>query len=285
MEWSNNAVYLKRSEVLKLKKKLIGKGTDGCVYDMGNGYLFKIYHDVSFFSNIKVHSHLLDKFEDEDIKIAQRGMYSFLKENCPYFKYVDSEGVRIRGDHAIYLAMEKQKNIKRTSLPLAPIYVDSRFKGCVLKKHAFHLHLHSLMCLPKEYKSKILLSIIDNVDELLSSNIYHLDIANFPNDKSRISHSNILVSLSGVPQLIDVDGKSAVYLENDNSYLYQICIRGLNFLILKFYYDIDIPDEVFEEDFNEFERLLYEQGVQGTDMENLLYQDCDLPGLRKILTK
>ena len=68
--------------------------------------------------------------------------------------------------------------------------------------HYSRLYYWIFPALPKmpaneKYINVLGYSIIDNVEELLSSNIYHLDIANFPNDKSRMSHSNILVSLSG----------------------------------------------------------------------------------------
>lgn len=279
-----DAVYLDKMELIHLKKKLIGKGTDGCVYDIGGGCLYKIYHDGSYFSNINVEHPLLPN-NDEDIKIAQKGMYSSLKEYYPYFRYVDSNGVRIVGETAIHLAIEKQKDIKMTQLPIAPIYVDRRFKGCVLKKHSFHFQLHSLMFLPKEIKRKILLSIIDSVEELLSCNIYHLDIANYADDRRMSTHSNILVSVLGKPQLIDIDGKSAFYLEKENSILAFKCLRGLTVLILKYYYDIDVYDEMLDEDFWMAEQSLQQQNASDEVIHDLLYCDCDISTLRKVLTR
>lgn len=283
--YQHDAVYLERSDLVQLRSKLIGKGTDGSVYDIGNGYLYKIYHDESYFSNINIQHPLLDGYEDDDVKIAQKGMYSPLKEFYPYFRYVDGDGVRIVGENAIQLAIEKQKYVERTCLPLAPIYVDFRFKGCVLKKHAYHLQLHSLMFLPKELKRKILLSILESIEELLDCNIYHLDIANYSDDRRLSTHSNILVSLFGKPQLIDIDGKSAFYLERENSVLLSKCLRGLNILILKFYYDIDVYDEMLEEDFWMAEQSLQKQKVTDEGIHDLLYRDCDIVTLRKVLTR
>lgn len=278
-----NSVYLDKMDLVKLKKRLIGKGTDGSVYDVGNGYLYKIYHDGSFFSNINVEHPLL--VGDEDVKIAQKGIYPSLKEYYPYFRYFDSNGVRIIGETAIQLAIEKQKYVKRTQLPVAPIYVNSRFKGCVLKKHTLHCQLHSLIFLPKSVKKKILLSIVDNVEELLESNIYHLDIANYSDDRRLSTHSNILVSVRGIPQLIDIDGKSAFYLENESPVLFSKCLRGLTVLILKYYYDIDVYDEMLPEDFWMMEQSLHQQKVSDEEINDLLYRDCDISVLRRVLTK
>ena len=278
-------VYLSRTDVLDLQKRLIGKGTDGCVYDVGHGYLYKIYHDESFFSDIKVRHPFLDGFEDDDIKIAQKGMYSSIKEFYPHFKYVDTNGVRIGGEEAIYLAIEKQKYIKKTQLPLAPIFVNSRFKGCVLKKHSYHCQLHSLTFLPGRYKAKIMLSILDSIEELLDNNIYHLDVSNYPDDKSKTTHSNILVSMLGVPQLIDVDGKSTFFLEHNSDTLLSHCLTGLNFLFLQFYYDLDVPDEMLDDDFWMFGQELEKRNVPDEYIDSLLYRECDISGMRKILKR
>lgn len=281
----HDAVYLEKTDLIKLKSKMIGKGTDGSVYDVGNGFLYKIYHDESCFSDISVEHPFLDGFEDEDIKIAQKGAYAFMEEVRPYFSYVDAEGVRIRGDKVIYLALEKQKDVKLTQLPLAPIYVDSRFKGCVLRKHNLHLQIHSLMGLPKWFKSKVLVSVCDSVEELLYNYIYHLDLANYPDELRKVSHSNVLVSLGGKTQLIDVDGKSAIYCEVENLVLYEKCLRSLNDLVLKFYFNIDVPDEVFDADIDMMASRLEQQCVKDEYISDLLELECDISTLRKVLKK
>lgn len=278
-------VYLSKSDVRGLRRRIIGKGTDGCVYDIGGGLLYKIYHDESHFSNIDMKHPFLSGYEDEDIKIVQKGMYSTIKKFYPHFQYVDGEGVSINGEEIIYLAREKQKNIRYSQLPLAPIFVNSRFKGCVLKKHSFHCQLHSLAFMPEKYKRKLMFYIIDCVEELLENYIYHLDLDNYPDDKSFSTHSNILVSPFGRPQVIDLDGKSAFYLEKENSILLQKCLDGLNFLFLTFYYGLDIPDEMLDEDFMELERLLLVRNVKDEYMDDLLYRSCDISKLRRILSK
>lgn len=279
-----DGVYLSKDDVHKLRRRLIGRGTDGCVYDVGGGLLYKIYHDESYFSNIDMKHPFLSGYEDEDVKIVQKGMYSSIKKFCPHFQYVDGEGVLINGEEIIYLARQKQENIKFSQLPLAPIFVNSRFKGCVLKKHSLHCQLHSLTFMPEAYKRMVMFSIIDCVEELLENCIYHLDLDNYPDDKSMATHSNILVSLFGVPQLIDLDGKSSFYLENENPILLQKCLDGLNFLFLTFYYGLDVPDEILDEDFLELERLLLMKGIPDEYMDDLLYRSCDISRLRKILS-
>lgn len=275
-------VHLSKGDVFNLQRRLIGRGTDGNVYDVGNGILYKIYHDSSFFSDIDVLHPLLDGIED-DIKIYQRGNSSLFRNNdCSYFKYIDSSGVRISGQESIMLAIQRQKNIRYTQLPLAPIYVNSRFKGCVLRKHKLHFQLHYFSFLSEARKRQILLLIMDRVEELVRLYIYPLDVCNRPiGDK--LSHSNILLSLFGIPQLIDVDGKSTIYMEQEDEFLLQQVLRGLNVLTLEFLYCLDINDEMLHDDILELEQFLYGKGLPENCVDKLLTQEADFTTLRKVL--
>ncbi|MCI6266684.1 MAG: hypothetical protein MR598_07575 [Erysipelotrichaceae bacterium] len=283
MERLVDAVYLSRNDVTNLQRKLIGKGTDGSVYDVGNGYLYKIYHDGSLFSDIKVQHPLLDDYED-DVKIYQMQNSLKLNRKESHFRYMDRDGVRITGEEAIYRAIQRQKYIHYTQLPLAPIYVNSRFKGCVLKKHSFHFQLYSFSFLSLEKKKRLLSLIVDRVEELVQYYIYPLDVFNRPNEKS-LSHSNILVSLRGIPELIDVDGASTVYLEETSSNLLFETLNSLNILVLEYLYDLEIPDEMLDEDILELEQFLFKRGISEKFVSDLAHQEADFSTLRKILKR
>ena len=277
------AVYLSRNDVANLQRKLIGKGTDGSVYDVGHGYLYKIYHDGSAFSDIDVAHPLLDGYED-DVKIYQKGK-SYLYRNHNFcFKYTDINDVRISAQDSIYLAIQRQKDIQYTRLPLAPIYVNSRFKGCVLKKHAFHCQFHSFSFLPEEQRRKLLLLVTERVEEIVRHYIYPLDIWNRPCEK-KLSHSNILLSLLGVPELIDMDGKSTIYTEKEDFSLLQNVLRGLNILVLEFLYNIDLSDEMTDEDVSLLEQFLFYKGLSDNYVDKLVYQEADFSTLRKVLKR
>lgn len=278
------AVYLSRNDVANLQRKLIGKGTDGSVYDVGHGYLYKIYHDGSAFSDIDVAHPLLDGYED-DVKIYQKGKSYLYHNHNSCFKYTDINGVRISAQDSIYLAIQRQKDIQYTQLPLAPIYVNSRFKGCVLKKHAFHFQFHSFSFLPEEQRRKLLLLVIDRVEELVQHYIYPLDISNSPL-RDKLSHSNILVSLLGIPQLIDMDGKSTIYREQENFYLLQSVYEGLNCLLLEFLYHIDVFHEIYiDEDILGLSQFLFDKGLSDSYIDKLVLQEADFSTLRKILKR
>lgn len=279
-----DAVYLSRSDVSNLQRKLIGKGTDGSVYDVGHGYLYKIYHDSSAFSDIDVAHPLLDNFED-DVKIYQKGNSYLFHNYHSCFKYIDIHGVRISARESIYLAIQRQKDILYTQLPLAPIYVNSRFKGCVLKKHSFHFQLHYFSCLPLELKKKILLLVLDRVEELVRHYIYPLDISNNP-FVDKLSHSNILVSLLGIPELIDMDGKSTIYREQEDFYLLQSVYQGFNCLLLEFLYQIDVFHEIYvDENILGVSQFLYEKGFLENDIDKLVLQEADFSTIRRILKR
>lgn len=277
------AVYLTIDDIISLKNRnrLIGKGTDGSVYDVGGGYLYKIYHDRSFNHLSKIDSFVFVS-DDSDVKIAVKGAYNYTFKKENNFRYYDVNGVRVNGEDAIYRAILLQNKIKLTSLPVAPIYVNSRFKGCVLKKHKFHFDLHKLSFLSMSQKKKILSLIIDRVEELMSYYVYHLDICNCPSDRV-LSHSNVLISLLGVPEIIDLDGKSTIYRESEDKVLLNKCLMGLNVLVLEFLYGIDIATEMLDDDLIMVERTLLKKQVPDEYVEELMFQEANFSSLRRIL--
>lgn len=259
-------IYLSSGDLEKLKNKQIGMGSEAIVYNAGRGVLYKIYHnDISR----KISSGLFDErmikrypSDDSDIKIV-----SEIKDIIPmrhidkYFSYYDKENVRIHRNNAILMAIERQNKIEHTSLPIAPIFHENENKllGCALKHHKRHYNLHSFSLLPRKTKIEILKKLLRNVEELLNANIYHVDLANKKVDK--LSHSNVLLSLSLEPQIIDIDGRSAIYTEKPeesldenekkhlisrNQHLYNTSLASFSALLLDFIYGEDLVENNYE---------------------------------------
>jgi hypothetical protein len=189
----------------------------------------------------------MKKDRDPSEKIENKSIYE-LSEHITYYRKDDDNpehDTKLAPSEAITAAIRRQKNIKRTQLPLASVYYNHRFIGCVIKK-LHGISIHKLMWLPMSAKIKIINSVIDDLDELMQNHVYHRDLSNSPfagvsyiNENGEYiyenGHSHVLVNpLSLKTNIIDLDGKSTIYTERDNNTLKEQCIREL----------LVIPDEV-----------------------------------------
>lgn len=259
---NSNILYLTKDELRKLKT--IGYGTDGMVYKYKNNLLVKIYH-----SNPKsTFTSRIDLKNDEDVKIYSKGqkIKSNYYENCLNYFLYNNEEIKILPKEALFKAIERQKNIDLTSLPLGVVYLNNKFAGCILKRH-YGIQLHKLMFLPLEKRKSLFLKILKANRELLENNIYHRDLANSPYVKKDIilpnktivksGHSHILVNpLNKDINIIDLDGKSTVYTEKHNEkYLLQNALN-LNILALEFLFKLDYEEykENLEDLYPEFDK-------------------------------
>ncbi|MBR3162229.1 MAG: hypothetical protein IKF19_05815 [Bacilli bacterium] len=248
-----------KEELKELKE--VGNGTDGRVFKYNNNYLVKIYRTQ--LKNIIRSDNRFNKC----IKIYDKDKLK-LNNNSDYISYFINNGdedIRIRNKDGLKLAAKRQKNIYRSSLPVDIVYVDDIFAGCLLKK-INGTDIHKLTGMPTKYKRKIIKSLILDIEELLYNYIYHIDIDNSPysvslfmdengNIRIKKGHSNVLVNkITGKTNIIDLDGKSTIYMERYNYNLEQKCLIGLTRLIIEFLFKID-TDEIKEIDELYFELL------------------------------
>ncbi len=208
-------ISISNSDFDKIKNRKIGEGNDAIVYNAGNGMLYKVYKDES------MHEYL--NKPTKVYKGAKKDVHDKLL-------YLDKDGVKIYYKDAFKRIVKRREDIKLTSLPLSSLYIDGKFKGCVLKKiNGVQLH-NIFQILNKKTKLRILKEIIIKVKELTDNYIYPIDTANSPIIGK---HSNILLNYKLKPELIDLDGKSTLYRETYDEKSYMYAIMSLNLLFLE----------------------------------------------------
>lgn len=244
-------LYISKDELNKLKK--IGQGTDGKVFKYSDTQLIKLYleklyteHDINNLLNLD------DKIYSKDNLVIKTN-----NEKINYYAKDDEEDIKIRAKDAIIKAIERQEYIKNTNLPNGIVYLDKKFVGCMLKK-CNGIQIHKLTGMPMSYKLSIIKNAIDNIEELLNNNVYHIDLNNSPFVKNPImiddkvnfeyGHSHILVDpLTKKTNIIDLDGKSTIYTERDNEALLRKCLEGLCILLCEFLYKVNPESKELDE--------------------------------------
>lgn len=267
----DNILYLTTEDLLKLKK--IGHGTEGSVYEYNKDLLIKIYHK-------SIQPTFKDAENDEDVKIYKRGHVektNYYDNDLNYYTY-KNESIKLLPKEAIFKAIERQKDIELTTLPIGAVYLDGKFAGCVLVRHR-GIQLHKLMGLPFNARKKLYLRVLKANAELLKHNIYHRDLSNSPYatkyvklpDDSIIScgHSHILYNpLADQMNLIDLEGKSTVYTERlEDKYLAQNA-ADLNALALEFLFKTDYEEH--KENLEELAEDIEKYHLSSTEMDKLL---------------
>ena len=199
--------YISSQELSRLKQ--IGEGTEAIVYRAGKGMLYKVYKNK-------------------------------------YYIAIGSEQVKkCYSPRIIEEAARRQQFIKHSTLPLNPLYIDGKFKGCVLKEHRGYGDIYNINILPQKTKIKLLKQLVLNVKELIEHNIYHVDLSN--KSIPGVHKGNVLVSLTGDLQLIDLDGKSTTYTNGFDAQFYQLTVQTLLALITDLLFELDMDDLYFEE--------------------------------------
>lgn len=268
--------YLTFEDIERLSKKELGHGTDGAVYRLGNGELIKIYHTK--FTDIKKQLVL----DDSDMKIYTPSTFQMKKFNEPinYFKYNDNEDIRLRSKEAIYEAIKRQESITRSNLPKNVVYINGAFAGCVLTETK-GIQIHKLGFLPMKYKKAIIEEILLSMEELMANYIYHIDLSNSPYAKrlfknndgimESLGHSHVLVNpFTLKPNIIDLDGKSTVYMEHENKKYREQAMYNLCILMIEFLFGIDTDEYKDEDDYYRYLASSLEQcGVKDEFIEGL----------------
>ena len=296
----------------------VGHGSDGRVFPYKKEYLIKLYRKALALNTLIKERNNKQETEDEDIKIyvmkkdrdpseksepKNKSLYG-LSEHITYYRKDDDNpehDTKLAPSEAITAAIRRQKNIKRTQLPIASVYYNHRFIGCVIKK-LHGIGIHKLMWLPMGAKIKIINSVIDDLEELMNNHVYHRDLSNSPyagvgyinEDGEHVyetGHSHVLVNpLTLKTNIIDLDGKSTIYTERDNNALKEQCIRELLVLLFEYVFAIKLIDYIPTEESAEYSYLVNVMQMYGFSQYNLedftdyVFSNChELDDVRKLV--
>ncbi len=234
-------VNISNSELEKLKK--IGEGNDAIVYDAGKGILYKVYKGESMSNYLNKPTRI---YKGERKNIDERLLY------------LDKDGVKIYYKDAFKRIIKRGEKIKLSNLPKASLFIDNKFKGCVLEKiNGFQIH-NIFPILSKKIKYKILKELLNEIKELTDNYIYPIDTANSPRVDN---HSNILVNYKLEPKLIDLDGKSTLYRESYDDECYLFTLMSLNLLFMELLNDIEIGYQNDQIELDYIKKILMRKGI------------------------
>ncbi len=261
------------------KLKIIGQGTEGTIYKYNKNELLKIYYSYYDYMQVDIKEPIID---EDGVNITPFKNISNKKVERNIIQYYDKENVRLSRWDAITKAIETQKDIKLTKLPQKPIYVDGKFKGCSLYYHRHALNIYSVMSIPSyNIRLKIVKRIIEKVEELAKHNIYHIDLCQHPTWECK--NTNILLTPFLEPEIIDIDGHSAIYSDTFNEKFQKMTEFSLNVLVLELLSQEYISDLLNNP---EDEYLLYETLVNKIPnklIDNFLNDNLTLKRLKKML--
>lgn len=251
----------------KIKKlKLVNKGTDAKLYKLSTNLLLKLYY-----TDKKV---VLNN-NDDDVKTIKPTRFN---NSTTFMSYCyDANGVRLGYDKIIEMAKRKQFEIKKTILPINPVYINHHFRGCIIKYHHNYYPISCFSFLPKRTKLKIIKDLLVKIKELLNNNIYPIDLYNKQN--SNLPHNNIVINFSLNSQIVDLDGKSVAYTEKFNPEFYKKSLFELSTLLLEFLFDQELEDYYLEFDqYQEYyQQYFYERyNIPPKYIDNLLSNNIDL---------
>lgn len=269
----------------ELKKLEINSGSDGTIYKINNQILYKIYHESNPLKKSWIDPERLYAVETKIYKkdknqpqLSEEKMK--IIENEIDIQYLDSEGVRLTKEDTIIKAIEKQENVHLTQLPIAPLYIHNHFSGCVLKNYPFNLDIRIIAYFPLSLRLKIIKRLLKKIQELLNNNIYTIDLAAKPKNKS-----NILLTPFFEPQIIDLDGISAFYREKFSDKLYKKSIEQLNWFLLEAMFQI-VPEETPDK-FKKLETasILEENHFPENDIDSIIDLTFDIPKWQDLITQ
>ena len=222
-----NKIEISQQELAKLK--IIGQGSEGTIYKYNNKELLKIYHSYSDCMQLSIKNTLFDK---DGVNITPIKDYQKKRRQQNTIQFIDEEGVKLYRKESILKAIEKQKDIHLTKLPEKLVYVDGHLKGCSLYYHHPSSNIYNAMYIPVyRARLKIVKKILEEVQELLDHNIYHIDLCQHPTSESR--NTNVLLTSFLDPQIIDIDGHSAIYSAIKNEKYQKITEFSLGVLVIE----------------------------------------------------
>ena len=251
---------------IKATKKALGSGVDGTVYAMDNKTVYKFYHDTS--DTVCLIGPGIYDDEGVNIKPWQELMTDnrAVRENKKPINYIDKEGVILSKKAAITKAVEKQKYVKLTKLPQAPIMVDHRLVGCAYHRYHTIWGIYALGLYPPSVRKKVMRKLYVKLRELYANNIYPVTLA----QKDKIhpfsrQGSNVLLGFGLEPQIIDLDGISAFYSDTfckAANEAYKTSLSSFSLLALEVISGLDIMDEDIDVEY--FVEELKDKGIDPT---------------------
>lgn len=220
-------IEITKSDLEKLK--IIGRGTEGTIYQCSNDELIKIYHSHSDYNQDKRQNIIVDE-SGVNITPIKKVQKTNIKDQT--IQYFDTEGVRLAREDAIIKAIEAQKNIYLTKLPQKAVYLDGKIRGCSLYYHKHATNIYNVMHIPiYKWRLKIVKEILKEVKELADHNIYHIDLCQHPTKENK--NTNILLMRDFHPEIIDIDGHSAIYSETPSECYERSTTLSLSVLVIE----------------------------------------------------
>lgn len=251
-------------------KRIIGTGTDGTVYNMGDGTVFKFYHNNTDYIDVRNigldNEYVYDEDQDEQVNITdyKKLRNKNIKEDKRIIKYTDDDGVILTKEDALKKAIEKQKYVGHTNLPEGILYVNDRVAGCIYKYFPASLSIYAAAYLPLKLRLNICKALLVKVKELTNNYIYPVALSQkyrefFPVDKS---DANVLIGASLEPKIIDLDGVSTLYSDKYLRDCYHKVETELSTLVLEILSKIKLgTEEIDESNIEIYYKELVEAGI------------------------
>lgn len=272
-------IFLSHQEFQDIMKQPIGHGSEGVVYQVSPYLLFKIYYG-ELYSLQQEYSFLSD-----DVKVVEElSSIPFQKQKEKTFYCLNEEGIRLRNEYAVMEAKRRQKDISLTPLPLAPVFIDHRFRGIAIYYFSHAISIYQLKGLSPKNRRKILWNLFLQCDELVNHFVYPTD---FTHDYiTKLNRGNVLVDVWLQPHIIDLDGNSAFYCSSFQSNYYLSYLYSLNSLFCDFWLDMSFLDmDLNDIDLEFYEERLKEQGIPSSMAPSLVRGECTTNDLRRILVQ
>lgn len=222
-----NKIEISTPDLQKLK--IIGQGSEGTIYEYSQNELLKIYHSYYDCMQMDIKN---ATFDEDGVNVTPIKNFKNKSIHHNTIQYFDEEGVRLSRKESISRAIAAQKDIHLTRLPQSAVYVDGKLKGCSLYYHRHTTNIYTVMNIPLyRLRLKIIKKILEEVKELTSHHIYHIDLCQHPTLESK--NTNILLTPFLEPQIIDIDGHSAIYSATANEDYKRITEFSLGVLIIE----------------------------------------------------
>ena len=248
-------------ENIKKNKKYIGSGVDGSIYRISKDSIYKFYHKENNYIDIP------NAIKDEDGVIINdfKSLRPYNKKKVnENIQYLDTEGVILTREDAIYKAIEKQENVQMTDLPKNPIYVNNKIAGCEYKYYPHKLGIYACAYLPLKQRLLVCNRILSKVKELLDNNIYPVTLAQRDDFLPfKANGSNILIGKDLNPIIIDLDGISALYSDKFSKRYYNRVMVSLSSLLLELITRADLANSIEDDEYliNEYINQMIKAGI------------------------
>ncbi len=275
-------LFLKSEDLQTLKE--IGSGTEGKVYQYTNQLLIKLYYNKIY--NIDCKEFKNFKTNASDTKIYQKGTNfnnPYTENIIIYYQEEQNDKMILYPLDGLQMAIQKNENIKWTTLPIGIVYIDNHFAGSLLQKQ-FGIQIHKLIGLPLNIRKKIYYHILRAEYELFNNYIYHCDLSNSPfvqkivniNGEEQLvyGHSHVLVNpITLQTHFIDLDGKSTIYTTKEDQFFLQKSLVELTKLTIEFLLQIDW--EEYKDNSEEMVFELEQKGINSPLIQQKIYE-CNM---------